>query len=80
MVARAVAGAKAVGESFVSMLPNIVDRWRSQGVTFVVAIDAQDERIRATLTSANLAMERAGQLPWAQPGTGPAQVAFHGID
>lgn len=80
VVARAVAGAKAVGESFVSMLPNIVDRWRSQGVPFVVAIDAQDERIQAALSSANLDMEQAGQLPWAQPGTGPAEVAFHGVD
>ena len=80
VVVRGVAGATGVGEFFVSMLPNIVDRSRSQGVPFVVAIDAQDERIQAALSLANLDMEQAGQLPWAQPGTGPAEVAFHGID
>jgi hypothetical protein len=80
VVVRGVAGASAVGESFVSILPNIVDRWRSQRVPFVVAIDSQDERLQGILSAANREMERAGQLPWAQPGTGPAEVVVHGVD
>lgn len=75
---RGLVGSRAVGESFVSILPNVVDRWRSQRVPFVVATDGQDKRLQSALLAANSEMERAGTLPWAQPGTGPAEVVLHG--
>lgn len=78
VVARGVAGATVAGESFVSILPNIVDRWRSQTVPFVVAIDGEDGLLQSALLAANREMERAGKLPWAQPGTGPADLIIHG--
>ena len=76
VVGRGVTGESVAGEAFVSMLPNIVDRWRSQRVPFVVAIDGQDDRLQSTLRAANRQMERAGMLAWAQPGTGPADVVL----
>lgn len=78
VVASGVSGTTVAGESFVSILPNIIDRWRSQAVPFVVAIDGEDDRVRSSLFEANCEMERAGKLPWAQPGTGPADVVVHG--
>ena len=77
-VARGLAGSSVVADAFVSLLPNIVDRWRSQAVPFVVAIDGSGERLRAALLAANREMERAGSLPWAQPGTGAVDVILHG--
>ncbi|WP_022910149.1 barstar family protein [Aestuariimicrobium kwangyangense] len=77
VIARGVVGTTAVGETFVSILPNIVDRWRSQRVPFVVAIDGEDERLQSVLASANREMERAGKLACAQPGTGPTEVVLH---
>lgn len=74
---RGLVGTAAVGESFVSILPNVVDRWRSQQVPFVVAIEGQDDRLHSALLAANRDMERAGKLPWAQPGTGPAEVVLY---
>lgn len=78
VVVRGAAGRTAIGDAFVSVLPNIVDRWRSQGVPFVVAIDGLDGHLQETLVAANREMERAGKLPWAQPGIGPAELIFHG--
>lgn len=69
-----------VADSFVSILPNIVDRWRSQAVPFVVAIDGSGEQLQAALAAANIEMERAGSLPWAQPGTGAVNVEVHSDD
>lgn len=77
VVARGLSGASAIGDAFVSMLPNIIDRWRSQAVPFVVALDAKGEQLAAALQAANLAMERAGELSWAQPGTGSVDVIVH---
>lgn len=77
VVVRDLADAHVIGDAFVSMLPNIVDRWRSRAVPFVVALDANDERFAAALRVANLAMDRAGDLPWAQPGTGSVDVIVY---
>lgn len=78
VVARGLADSSAIGEAFVSMLPNIVDRWRSQAVPFVVALDDKGEQLQSALQAANRAMERAGELPWAQPGTGSVDVIVQG--
>lgn len=63
-------------ESFAGILPNIVDRWRSRGQPFVVAICGRCERLISALAVANRRMEEAGSLPWAQPGTGAVEVVF----
>lgn len=77
VVACDLAGSSTIGEAFVSMLPNIVDRWRSQAIPFIVAIDAKDELLQSALRAANMEMQRAGELPWAQPGTGPVDISVH---
>lgn len=77
VVAHGLTDDSEIGEAFVSMLPNIVDRWRSQGVPFVVAIDSKGSQLRAALDGANQEMARAGEFPWAQPGTGSVNVIVH---
>lgn len=80
VIARGLSDISDVSDAFVSMLPNIVDRWRSQAVPFVVAIETNDERVRARLLAANDEIARAGKLPWAQPDTGAVDVILHGRD
>lgn len=65
-----------VVESFAGILPNIVDRWRSQGQAFIVAIRGSCERLTSTLAVANRQIEQAGSLPWAQPGTRAVEVVL----
>lgn len=67
-------------ETLAGMLPNIVDRWRSQGPAFAVVVAGTDpdDRFGQALAAANLAMDREGRLPWAQPGTGAVSVVNHG--
>lgn len=65
-----------VYESFGGMLPNVVDRWRSQGTSFIVVIRERPERLISALLEANRRMGEAGSLPWAQPGTGPVEVVM----
>jgi hypothetical protein len=77
VVVRGLAEPTAVADSFVSILPNIVDRWRSQAVPFVVAVDGNSDQLKSTLLAANREMERAGSLPWAQPGTGAVDIIIH---
>jgi hypothetical protein len=69
--------APKVVEPFASILPNIVDRWRSQAVPFIVAILMTSERLTSALAAANRRMDEAGRLPWAQPGTGGVDVVVH---
>jgi S-ribosylhomocysteine lyase LuxS involved in autoinducer biosynthesis len=78
VVAHGLTDGSEVANAFVSMLPNVVDRWRSQAVPFVVAIDSLGSQLQAALDAANQEMARAGQLPWAQPGTGSVDVIVHG--
>jgi hypothetical protein len=78
VLARGLTAASAVADSFVSILPNIIDRWRTQAVPFVVAVDGKGEQLQATLREENRKIERAGGLPWAQPGTGAVDVIVHG--
>ncbi|MEQ4207935.1 hypothetical protein [Actinopolymorpha sp. B9G3] len=80
VAARGLAESSVVAESFVSILPNVVDRWRSQAVPFVVTIDAKGDQLQRALLAANREMERAGRLPWAQPGTGPVDVIDHTVE
>jgi len=61
------------------ILPAIIDRWRAQGTPFAAVLEdgvAIDVAL-AALSSANQRLERAGQLPWAQAGTGPIEVRDH---
>ncbi|MCZ3386478.1 MAG: hypothetical protein LH630_05840 [Actinomycetia bacterium] len=64
---------------FARMLPNIVDRWRSQGGAFVVVLEGAESSGEAAsaLASANSALAAAGKLPWAQPGTGAVTIVDH---
>jgi hypothetical protein len=66
-----------VVEPFASILPNIVDRWRTQGVPFILAILMNSEQLTSALAAANLRMDEAGRVPWAQPGTGGVEVVVH---
>ena len=77
VVARGLAEGADATDAFVSILPNVVDRWRSRATDFVVVLDSSAGRLQRTLAAANLAMRRAGELPWAQPGTGPVDVVVH---
>jgi hypothetical protein len=69
--------ATGTAEAFASLLPNIVDRWRSQALPFIVAICGSSDLLTSTLAAANHAMDEAGSLPWAQPGTGAVEVVVH---
>ncbi|MGO4589667.1 hypothetical protein [Paenarthrobacter sp. 2TAF44] len=66
-----------IAGDFISMFPNILDRWRTVDVPFVVAIEQKGDRLKAALADANEFMERAGRLPRAQPGIGPVGVVVH---
>lgn len=77
VLTRGLRDSSPIADSFASLLPNIVDRWRSQAVPFVIAIHGRGDRLEAALLAANDAMERAGRLPWAQPGTGAVDVIVH---
>ena len=70
-----------IAGDFVSLFPNILDRWRTQeDIPFIVAIEEKGERLKAALADANEFMERAGRLPWAQPGVGPVDVVVHPME
>lgn len=80
ILARGLRDSSPIADSFSSLLPNIVDRWRSQAVPFVIVIEGRGDRLEAALVAANDAMARAGRLPWAQPGTGAVDVIVHPAD
>lgn len=66
-----------VADSFVSILPSIVDRWRSQSIPFIVAIDGKDEHLQSELSVSNSKLDRFGRHPWVHPGTGAVDVVIH---
>jgi hypothetical protein len=66
-----------VVQSFAGVLPNIVDRRRSQAVPFILVILMNSERLTTALAAENRLMDEAGRLPWAQPGTGGVDVVVH---
>lgn len=66
-----------IAGDFVSLFPNILDRWRTQQVPFIVAIEEKGDHLKGALAGANEFMETAGRLAWAQPGTGPVDVVVH---
>ena len=78
VVARGLPDSSPIAEMFASLLPNIVDRWRSQGVPFLGAIDGAGPRLVGAMRAANDELERASRLPWAQPGVGPVEFVLHG--
>lgn len=61
-------------KAFGGILPAVIDRWRSQDRTFVVAINGGSQSFASALKSANNRMNQAGALPWAQPDTGAVPV------
>ena len=76
-------GARAeVVTAWAEILPAIIDRWRAQGTPFAaVLVDGEAVGIaRAALSQGNRELERAGQLAWAQAGTGPVEILDHIAD
>ena len=69
-----------VTADFASLLPAIVDRWRTQDIPFVIAIEEKGVQLQAALRDANDEIEKAGRLQWAQPGTGPVDVIIHATE
>lgn len=69
----------AVITDLTGVLPAIVDRWRSQRQPFVVALTNAGNRVilYRLLEHANAALDSAGHLPWAQPGTGTVPIVVH---
>lgn len=77
VVESADAPAHVVAE-LASVLPAIVDRWRAQGVPFVVVMRGWEQAgLQDALERANAALDDAGKLSWAQPGTGRVPVFDH---
>lgn len=74
---RGLDDASLIAEPFLSILPNVVDRWRSQAVHFIVVLTSDGGRLRGALDAANRDMARSGALPWAQPGTGAVDIVIH---
>jgi hypothetical protein len=68
VIARGLANPSDVGDSFVSILPYITDRWRTQAIPFIVAIDGKDDRLRSSPQDANDRMDESARRPWALPG------------
>ncbi|AMB42057.1 hypothetical protein IG195_08820 [Arthrobacter sp. TES] len=77
VIVRGATETSPIAGDFISMFPNILDRWRTQDVPFVIVVEEKGERLLAALAGANEFMERAGRLPWAQPGIGPVDVVVH---
>jgi hypothetical protein len=78
VVVRGLANPSDVGEAFASILPNIKDRWRTQAIPFVVAIDGKGDRLRSSLHDANDRMDEFARLPWTLLGEGAVNVVIHG--
>ncbi|MDP9906690.1 hypothetical protein [Arthrobacter bambusae] len=80
VIARGLATPSDVGDLFVSILPNITDRWRTQEIPFIVAIDGKGDRLRSSLQDANDRMDEFARRPWAIPGydEGAVSVVIHG--
>ncbi|MGO4249511.1 hypothetical protein AB4Y87_20035 [Paenarthrobacter sp. RAF54_2] len=74
---RGATDASPVAGAFGSLLPGILDRWRTQEVPFVITIEEKGYRLKAAVADANEVLEDAGRLPWSQPGTGPVDVVVH---
>lgn len=71
--------ADSVVADIAGILPAIVDRWRTQGVGFVVVMlgESNQPHLRRVLDKANSELDEAGALPWAQPGTGRVTIEVH---
>ncbi|MFK0005098.1 hypothetical protein [Paenarthrobacter sp. NPDC090522] len=78
VIASGCDNAPVVAALFASILPNVVDRWRTRAVPFVVLLDSQGSDVRSAVLEANEEMAAAGRLPWAQPGTGSVDIVVHG--
>lgn len=64
------------------LAPAIVDRWRSAGEPFVLALTglASDTAVIEALERGNARLAEHAALPWALPGTGPVPVVGGSAD
>ena len=53
VIARGLSEPSKVGDTFVSLLPGITERWQTQGTPFIVAIDGKGDDLRSSLQDAN---------------------------
>jgi hypothetical protein len=72
-------GPPEVAHTLVSLLPSVIDRWRTQNVAFVAILVAtvSAPAVLAAVAESNDFLARAGALPWVQTGTGPVPVITH---
>ncbi|MFJ4267901.1 hypothetical protein ACIPY1_15185 [Paenarthrobacter nicotinovorans] len=77
LVVLGAADSSPVACDFASILPGILDRWRTQEVPFTVVIDGKGECLQAAIAASNATLEEQGRRPWAQPGIGPVDVVVH---
>ncbi|MGF6834152.1 hypothetical protein QF015_002334 [Paenarthrobacter sp. TE4293] len=79
VIARGLSEPSEVGETFVSLLPNITERWQTQGTPFIVAIDGKGDGLRSSLKDANDYLDEFAKN--GGPGfvgyQGPIQVVVH---
>ena len=68
----------SVGESFVSLFPNLHDRWRSREVPFVTAIEGGDETLVSILYTENRKLEEDGKLRAGALDIGGVDIVIHG--
>ena len=67
-----------VRESFVWLLPSLLDRWRSREVPFVAAVEGGDETLASILYTENRKLEEFGRLRWGALDTGGVDIVIHG--
>lgn len=79
MIARGLSAPSEVGETFVSLLPNITERWQTQGTPFIVAIDGKGDELRSSLQDANDHLDEFAKKggPGFVTYQGPIQVVVH---
>ncbi len=69
-------GSASPVEEFVSLLPPLCDRWRSQGLRFRVLLECSGpvrDRVRAELVRANAQLEEASAVPWVNDAS-PVEI------
>lgn len=72
VIARGLSEPSEVGDTFVSLLPNITERWQTLGIPFIVAVDGKGDGLRSSLQEANDYLDE-----FAKNG-GPGYVGYQG--
>lgn len=68
-----------ISKDFVTVLPGIVDRWRSGTTPFIVIIDDKNPELQMALAIANQKLDKFGKLPRTRSDTGSVDVFVHGL-